>query len=358
MVFLHKIKCTFLLILMVSLLILQSISILSAKAQQSNVVLNFPEEIKQNREELIQIKFPYGSIFKDQDVKNNSVSVILKGKGLEIDRGSIKDQYYTENIEQDGKKYPKRHNCSENYSGESYLISPQLSTLTGIAKYGLQTANSPKSASGSDMGILSAKHTGCLVINLKVSGNAKQGDITEITFNPDILNSQDYGVKNRPGPQSVRLKIASDKTCPTGQEFVFGECKMACEEGELRNLDTVICQKNILKCGLEEEIFNNTCVAKCRIGEKRDLSGGCVIPNGFVCNNQSCIPSVTCVDGKCGDIENKVTLGDVETRVLTTLFIIIFLSITIFISSFLIRRSHFFDNKVELQAPHDPNIRV
>lgn len=326
---------------------------ISVNAQQAEAIVEYQEEIRADRKDPIYLKFPYGSIYNEQDIRNSSLKVEVIGKGFEINKSETYDQYYTEIVEQDGQKYPKRYQCQGEFTGKGFLLSSSLVSLTGITQYGPQTSKDSEKASGAESTTLQARHTGCLVVSLQVRKDAKPGDLARIIFNQNVLNSTDYGSRTKPGLQTIQLKIASDESCSNNEEFALGSCKKICEKNELRNVENGNCEIVQLICNKGAEIFNNQCVDKCLTAQQRDLSGRCVVPNGYVCENGVCTNSNACSGYACSTEANQIKLGQTETRILIMLIITIIIAIVVVVLIFVLRRIRTFQKLREPRTPHD-----
>jgi len=322
-------------------------------AQQTDIFVEHPEPIAINRSQPILLKFPYGSVFKDREVRNTAVSVTIRGQGLSIQQNRVRDQYHTDTIEEDDITYPRPWTCDGAFDGTSYPVHERLVTSTSIARYGVQSANNPDAQSGKENGTLAARHTGCLVVPVQVTDGAKPGNLIQVIFNPDVLQSDDYSTRTRPGTQTIQFRIEGDTTCDDGQEFVFGQCRAQCQDNQIRDITTVECTDIKLTCQSNQEILNNECVAACEDGLQRNVLGECTDPNTPDCTGQDCDATTACVGDACLSEENQIELSDAESRITIMFIIVILLTLVVFVGVFVIRRLQVFQNMNAPRTPYD-----
>lgn len=220
----------------------------------------------------VYVYFHYGDPVGKKNINNLSISLELEGNGFEIDPEKVFDLYY---VPVSGAERTAIPVCKNTYNGTEYQIDPKLITKNGIENYGPQSANEPLEPSGTTIAGLPAGRTGCIKIGLMVKKDAKNGQITTLTFDPDSRNSPAYRENEKPGLQIAKIMIGEEaETCEEGEEFAIGECRPICENNQGRD-EGGDCVSTEVVCNGNEEKFDGKCLEKCRTGEERDSAGNC-----------------------------------------------------------------------------------
>ncbi len=256
--------------------VVQVVSISNGQPQtksQPDLQTEVAKPIPKNYSEIMFVYFRYGNPTKTTVTPKAAVSLRIEGQGLVIDRQWVHDLYYKPDPQ---NKIPQVPLCSNEYDGFDYPISSSLFINEQELIYGPQSAKVLREPSGEAVSELPPRATGCIRIGLRVSPEAKVGDVTRLIFNPDYQQSSP---ETSPGLQTIELYIGSENfSCPEGQEFVQGECQPMCANNQFRD-QLGLCRNRSNPCQGNLDWFDGRCVPKCGAKEKRLETGECVVVN-------------------------------------------------------------------------------
>jgi hypothetical protein len=264
--------------------------LLTANAALPDIYTINPTPVSTTDKRVFEIYLPYGNPYLNKEIKNSSLSVNFRGEGLEIAGEEVYDFYFDDKDLASNLNFPRNKILSceaipkykdlEIQKGSPLkpkVIAKTLFTKTGIPEYTGMSAPESKT-----VGVLPANGHGCIGLNVKINDKVKNGDIFEITLNPNIKQSDDYQENERPGIVTFSF-IFSDgvEKCNVqeSEKFIRGGCVKPCATNELNNFETGKCEVKVKICNSFEDNVNGNCYKKCKEEEGktivRDGLGNC-----------------------------------------------------------------------------------
>jgi hypothetical protein len=282
--FTKKIYSLALTALIVSLLAFTSL------ASQPDSYTLAPKTINLKDKRTFEVYIPYGNPNLNKEVKDVSLSLSIKGEGLEIAGEEIYDFYFDENDLNSNLNFPKNKiiDCAlipkykdteiqKNNPLKPKVIPKNFFTKSGITEYGPNS--SPKALA---FATLAPKANGCIGLNLKVSDKAKAGQIVQINVNSNTKNTPDYQENERPGLTTIDFIISDDQQrCKNSdileqnETYIRDNCLKPCPSNQVNNYETGACEVKIKVCSSVEDNVNGSCFLKCPKETQRDQLGTC-----------------------------------------------------------------------------------